>query len=295
MDPKQYQKIKQAPGFIAALDQSGGSTPAALAKFGIAEVAYKTEAEMYDQVHAMRTRIIKSPSFSGEKVIGAILFENTMRREIDGLATADYLWQQKGIVPFLKCDKGLDEEKDQAQCLKPLPDLEVLLEEAIAANIFGTKMRSVIHAANPKGISAVVKQQFELGKRILATGLIPIIEPEVTITISDKADAEDMLLQEILTELDNLADGQEIMLKLALPEKANQYQKLVEHPKVLRVVALSGGYPLTEAVARLSQNQGMIASFSRALSEPLSAQQSDAEFDSTMATTVDTISAASNS
>lgn len=282
-------------GFIAALDQSGGSTPKALKLYGISEDAYSGEEEMFGLIHAMRARIIKSPAFSGDKVIGAILFERTMDGEIDGIPTADYLWQKRGVVPFLKCDQGLAAESDNVQLMKPMPDLDALLERAVKKNVFGTKMRSVINAANPAGIAAVVDQQFAVGKQILGHGLVPIIEPEVTITIADKAAAEDILLAEITRHVDALPDGQRIMLKLSLPTKANLYAPLIAHPKVMRVVALSGGYSREEANRLLAQNKGMIASFSRALAEGLSAQQSDAEFDKTLAATIDSIFEASRS
>ena len=289
----QTQQIASGQGFIAALDQSGGSTPKALLQYGIDDTGYSGEAEMFDLIHGMRQRIIKSPAFSGDRVVGAILFEMTMDRDIDGTPTADYLWQTRQVVPFLKVDKGLAEAKDGAQCLKPMPDLDTLLERAVSKNIFGTKMRSVILEANQDGIEAVVKQQFDIGKQILSHGLMPIIEPEITITMDDKAQAEQMLSDAILAQLDALAADQQVMLKLTLPEVANQYKELADHPKVLKVVALSGGYSRSIANSMLSKNANMIASFSRALTEGLSAQQSDAEFDAMLATTIVSIYQAS--
>ncbi|MFY0691837.1 MAG: fructose bisphosphate aldolase [Paracoccaceae bacterium] len=290
---EQTQKMTDGQGFIAALDQSGGSTPKALRLYGITEDAYSSEAEMFDLIHAMRSRIASSPAFTGEKVIGAILFEMTMDRMIGGKPAARYLWEERGVVPFLKVDKGLADEADSVQLMKPIDGLDALLERANAAGIFGTKMRSVINGAAPGGIAAVVAQQFEIGKAILAHGLIPIIEPEVTISIADKADAEDILLAEIAKQLDGLDAGQQIMLKLTLPETANHYKPLIDDPRVMRVVALSGGYSREEANTRLAQNSGMIASFSRALTEGLSAQQSDDDFDATLAATIDSIYQAS--
>ena len=288
---KQTEQIAKGAGFIAALDQSGGSTPKALKLYGVSEDAYSSEAEMFDLVHAMRARIIKSPAFTGEKVVGAILFEMTMDRDIDGIPTATYLWEKRGVVPFLKIDKGLEAEVDGCQMLKPIPGLEDLLARAVAAGIFGTKERSVISAANETGIKAVVAQQFELGRAVIAAGLMPIIEPEVTISIADKAEAEAMLRAAILAELDKM-DAQ-VMLKLSLPTVPNFYKPLVDHPKVLKVVALSGGYARDEANAMLAQNSGMIASFSRALTEGLSAQQSDAEFDAKLGEAIESIYQAS--
>jgi fructose-bisphosphate aldolase class I len=280
-------------GFIAALDQSGGSTPKALKLYGIDESGWSSETEMFDLVHKMRTRIIKSPAFTGDKVMGAILFEQTMDRDIDGTPTAQYLWEKRRVVPFLKVDKGLAEAKDGVKLMKPMPDLDALLARAVAKGVFGTKMRSVIDAANPQGIAAVVDQQFEVGRQILAHGLVPIIEPEVTISIPDKAEAEDILLAEIRKHLDGVPAGKQIMLKLTLPEKANLYRPLIEDKRVMRVVALSGGYSREEANRKLAQNKGMIASFSRALTEGLSAQQSDAEFDAALASAIDSIFEAS--
>jgi fructose-bisphosphate aldolase class I len=279
---EQFTKIKSGDGFIAALDQSGGSTPKALKLYGIEADQYSNDAEMYDLIHAMRKRIITSSAFDGTRVLGAILFEMTMDRDIDGTPTADYLWNSCGVVPFLKVDKGLADEENQAQCLKPMPDLDALLSRAVSKNVFGTKMRSVINGANPAGVRAVVNQQFDIGLQILSHGLIPIIEPEVTISIADKSAAEELLRDAILDRLNALNDDQNVMLKLTLPEEANLYKPLVDHPRVLRVVALSGGYSLAEANARLSKNTGVIASFSRALSETLNANQSNAEFDTAL-------------
>jgi len=292
-NPDQFKRVSAGQGFIAALDQSGGSTPKALRLYGVEENEYSGEAEMFDRIHQMRSRIIKSPAFNGDKVVGAILFEMTMDRDIDGTPTATYLWNECQVVPFLKVDKGLADEGGGVQVMKPMPDLDALLDKAVAKGIFGTKMRSVISAANPEGVKAVVAQQFEIGKQILAKGLVPIIEPEVTITIADKAAAEDLLRDAILAELDALADDQNIMLKLSLPENDNQYKALVDHPRVVKLVALSGGYSREEANDKLSRNSGMIASFSRALTEGLSAKQTDAEFDDTLAATIDTIYQAS--
>ncbi|MBU0583290.1 MAG: fructose bisphosphate aldolase [Alphaproteobacteria bacterium] len=280
-------------GFIAALDQSGGSTPKALKLYGVDESAWSSEAEMFDLVHRMRTRIIKSPAFTGDKVMGAILFEQTMDRDIDGTPTAKYLWENRHVVPFLKVDKGLADTVDGVKLMKPMPELDALLKRAVEKGIFGTKMRSVIDAANPKGIAAVVDQQFQIGLQILSHGLVPIIEPEVTISIPDKAKAEDILLAEIRRHLDKVPAGKQIMLKLTLPEKANLYAPLIADPRVLRVVALSGGYSREEANERLRQNTGMIASFSRALTEGLSASQSDAEFNAALASAIDSIFEAS--
>ena len=289
----QREKIAKGEGFIAALDQSGGSTPKALRLYGIPEQSYASEAEMFDLVHAMRARIAQAPAFTGDKVIGAILFERTMDREIAGLPSAQYLWQERGIVPFLKIDKGLAEPDHGVRLMKPMPDLDALLARGVAAGVFGTKMRSVIDAADAGGIAANVDQQFEVADRILAQGLVPIIEPEVTISIPDKAQAEDMLRDALRARLDMLPEGAEVMLKLTLPEAANLYAGLVDHPRVLRVVALSGGYSRDEANARLARNRGVIASFSRALTEGLSAEQSDATFNSTLASAIDRIRAAS--
>lgn len=290
---QQTEQIKNGKGFIAALDQSGGSTPKALRLYGVAETAYSGEAEMYDMIHAMRSRIIKSPAFTGDKVVGAILFEQTMDRAIDGIPTATYLWEKRGVVPFLKIDKGLEAEVDGCQLMKPMPGLGALLDRAAKAGIFGTKERSVISAANAKGIAAVVAQQFAIGAEVTAHGLMPILEPEVTISIADKAEAEAILLAELLKGLDALPAGSQVMLKLSLPTVVNLYAPLVDHPKVLKVVALSGGYSRDDANAILAKNRGIIASFSRALTEGLSAQQSDAEFDRMLGGAIDSIYAAS--
>ena len=289
----QLQKIKTAPGFIAALDQSGGSTPKALGLYGVTPDAWSNDEEMYAVVHAMRTRIMTSPSFGGDRILGAILFENTMDREVNGQSTASYLWNEKNVVPFLKVDKGLADVVDGAQIMKAMPDLDALLQKALAAGIFGTKMRSVVKEANEKGVNAVVDQQFEVGRRIVAAGLVPIIEPEVDIHCPDKAAAEDLLHAAIMTHLDGLNDDEIVMLKLTLPEKDNLYADFVAHPNVARVVALSGGYSREEANDRLSRQKGMVASFSRALSEGLSAQQSEGEFDATLDASIASIAAAS--
>lgn len=289
----QKQQIANGQGFIAALDQSGGSTPKALKLYGIEEDAYSGDEEMFGLIHEMRARIIKSPAFTGDKVVGAILFERTMDGEIDGIPTAQYLWEKRQVVPFLKVDKGLADSENGVKVMKPMPDLDALLEKGVSKGIFGTKMRSVIDAANPAGIKAVVAQQFEVGKQILGHGLVPIIEPEVTISISDKAEAEEMLLNEIKAQLDALPSDLDVMLKLTLPETDNLYKPLVDHPRVIKVVALSGGYSREEANDRLSRQTGMIASFSRALTEGLSAQQADVDFDATLAATIDDIYKAS--
>lgn len=300
MNSDQFNKVQRGTGFIAALDQSGGSTPKALKLYGIAEDEYSGDAgaidetAMFDLVHQMRSRIITSPSFDGDRILGAILFEDTMDRQIEGRDTADYLWNVKQIVPFLKVDKGLADEKDGAQLMKPIPGLDDLLARARAKGVFGTKMRSVIKLPGA-GLDAVVAQQFEVGKQILAAGLIPIIEPEVDIHSPEKAKAEDQLKSAILTELGKLGDGQDVMLKLTLPDVDNHYRELVEHPKVLRVVALSGGYNRDDACEKLSANHGVIASFSRALTEGLSAQQSDEEFNAALDAAIATIAKASAS
>jgi fructose-bisphosphate aldolase class I len=286
-------KIINQNGFIAALDQSGGSTPKALGLYGVDESEYQGDAEMFAKVHEMRTRIITSSVFNGERVLGAILFEDTLDRDILGQSTSSYLWNVKQVVPFLKVDKGLEAEVNGTQLLKAMPDLDNLLAKANAQNVFGTKMRSVVKLANTVGVEAVIAQQFTVAKQILAAGLMPIIEPEVDIHSPEKAAAEALLKASILTHLDNLATDQQVMLKLTLPEIANFYQDLVNHPKVLKVVALSGGYSREEANNRLTENNGMIASFSRALSEGLSAKQSDAEFDATMDSSIESIYQAS--
>ena len=290
---QQTDQMTSGQGFIAALDQSGGSTPKALKLYGIGEDAYASEAEMFDLIHAMRSRIATAPAFTGDKVVGAILFEMTMDREIGGKPSAQYLWEERGVVPFLKIDKGLEAEADGVQLMKPIPGLDDLLTRAVEHGIFGTKERSVINAASPSGIKAIVAQQFELGAQVLSHGLVPIIEPEVTISIADKAEAEDILLAEITAHLDGVPDGQQVMLKLTLPTKANLYKPLVDHPKVMRVVALSGGYSRDEANTKLAENTGVIASFSRALTEGLSAQQSDEAFNDSISKAIDAIYAAS--
>ena len=289
----QLKKIKNDQGFIAALDQSGGSTPKALKLYGVNEDAWTDEKGMYDVVHAMRTRIVTSPAFSGKRLIGAILFENTMDRDIAGKPTPTYLWDVKGVVPFLKVDKGLADEKDGVQVMKPMPGLDALLKKAKAKHVFGTKMRSVIKQANAAGIDAVVKQQFELGKQILAAGLIPIIEPEVDIKTPNKDKAEDLLKAALLKELNALKPDQRVMLKLTIPTKDDLYAELTKHKNVLRLVALSGGYSRAEANERLARNHGMTASFSRALAEGLTAQQSDAEFNKALDASVESIYRAS--
>ena len=289
----QTDLIKAGKGFIAALDQSGGSTPKALRLYGVEETAYSNDDEMFALIHEMRARIAQAPEFTGDKVVGAILFEKTMDGEINGKPSATYLWEDRGVVPFLKVDKGLASEENGAQVMNPMPELDALLDKANEKGIFGTKMRSVIHAANAEGVKAVVGQQFDVAKQILAKGLMPIVEPEVTISIADKSEAEELLRDEILAQLDALPEDQNVMLKLTLPNVANLYQPLVDHPRVLRVVALSGGYSREQANDMLSQNAGIIASFSRALTEGLSAQQDDAAFNSVIAGTIDDIYAAS--
>jgi fructose-bisphosphate aldolase class I len=287
------QKVQSQAGFIAALDQSGGSTPKALRLYGVAESEYSGDEEMFDKVHQMRTRIITSKSFGGDRILGAILFENTMDREIGGKPTAQYLWEDKQVVPFLKVDKGLAEEADGVQVMKPMPDLDALLDRAVTNGVFGTKMRSVIKRANPAGIKAVVDQQFEIGKQIMAKGLVPIIEPEVDIKSPEKAECEKLLKENILAHLNQLKPDQKVMLKLTLPEVDDFYADCIAHPNVLRVVALSGGYSRQEANERLARQHGMVASFSRALSEGLNAQQSDAEFDKMLDESIASIFAAS--
>jgi fructose-bisphosphate aldolase, class I len=288
MNQEQLDKVKQGHGFIAALDQSGGSTPKALKAYGVNEDQYTNEDEMFDMVHEMRSRIITSPSFTSDKVLGAILFEQTMDREVEGQYTGNYL-ADKGIVPFLKVDKGLAEVENGVQLMKPMPDLEDLLARANNRHIFGTKMRSNILSANKEGIIAVVEQQFEVGKQIIAAGLVPIIEPEVSINAEDKEAIEEILRDAILEELNGLAEDELVMLKLTIPTVPNLYKELVDHPNVIRVVALSGGYTRTEANNLLKQNDGIIASFSRALSSDLNASQSDEEFDSSLAEAIDSI------
>lgn len=286
---EQLEKIAQGKGFIAALDQSGGSTPKALKQYGVDESEYNGDDEMFDKVHEMRTRIITAPAFDGKKILGAILFEKTMDNAINGTPTAEYLWNELKVVPFLKVDKGLADEDNGVQIMKPMPTLDDLLKRAVTKGIFGTKMRSVVHTASATGIAAVVQQQFEVGKQIISHGLVPIIEPEVNINAADKAECEEVLKAEILKQLDALSDDQKIMLKLTLPEKAGFYKELIDHKNVVRVVALSGGYSLEESCDRLSKNDGMIASFSRALSNDLRASQSDDEFNGAISGAIDKI------
>ena len=278
MDTDMLAHATSGKGFIAALDQSGGSTPKALKLYGIEESTYSGETEMFDLMHAMRTRIMTSPAFTGDRVMGAILFEQTMDREVEGLGTAEYLWTVKQVVPFLKVDKGLADEVDGVQLMKEIGGLDDLLARARSKGVFGTKMRSVIKLADSTGVPAIVAQQFEIGRQIVAAGLVPIIEPEVDINSPQKAEAENLLRASILEQLDALDESQNVMLKLTIPDQDDLYRSLVEHPRVVRVVALSGGYSRQDANARLARNHGMIASFSRALTEGLSAQQTDAEF-----------------
>lgn len=289
----QAEQIRAGNGFIAALDQSGGSTPKALGLYGVGEDQFSNDQEMYDLIHAMRTRIVQSPAFTGDKVVGAILFENTMDRDIGGKPSSRYLWEDRNVVPFLKVDKGLEAASNDVQLMKPMPDLDALLTRAAGLGIFGTKMRSVINGANEVGIKAIVDQQFAVGRQIIGHGMVPILEPEVTISIADKAEAEDVLRDAIMAQLDSLADDQNVMLKLTLPETPNHYLALADHPRVMSVVALSGGYSRAEANDRLAKNKSVIASFSRALTEGLSAEQSDAEFDAKLADTIESIYQAS--
>jgi len=293
VNQEQLEKVRAGKGFIAALDQSGGSTPKALKLYGIEEDAYSGEDEMFDLIHEMRSRIITSKAFNGERILGAILFEQTMDREIQGKGTGEFLWSAKGVVPFLKIDKGLAEEADGVQLMKPMPDLDALLARGVAKGMFGTKERSVIKLGNDAGIKAVVDQQFAVGRQVLGHGLVPIIEPEVDIHSPEKAKAEALLKTAILGHLDDLDSDQQVMLKLTLPETDDFYRELVAHPKVLKVVALSGGYSREDANAKLARNHGVIASFSRALTEGLSAQQSDADFDATLDATIQAIYEAS--
>ena len=288
MNKEQFDKVKNGKGFIAALDQSGGSTPKALSDYGVTEDQYNSEDEMFKLVHDMRTRIVSSPAFSSDKIIGAILFEQTMDREVEGKHTGDYL-ADKGVVPFLKVDKGLAEEQNGVQLMKPIPDLDKLLSRANDHKIFGTKMRSNILEFNKTGIDQVVQQQFEIGKQIISAGLVPIIEPEVNINADNKAEIESYLASAILAELNKLNDDELVMLKLTIPTKANQYQELIAHPNVIRVVALSGGYSREHANEVLKQNKDLIASFSRALINDLNVNQSDEEFDKILADTIDSI------
>ena len=290
---EQRERVRSEGGFIAALDQSGGSTPKALSQYGIRDGAWKNDDQMFDLVHAMRARLITSPAFDGKRIMGAILFEGTMDRDIEGTPTATYLWKEKRVVPFLKVDKGLADEKNGVQLMKPIGGLDRLLDRARAKDVFGTKMRSVIKQANPAGIRDVVRQQFEVARQILAKGLVPIIEPEVDIKCPDKAEAEEILRKEILAELDRLSADQRVMLKLTLPERDDFYQPLIEHPRVLKVVALSGGYARDDANRRLARNHGMVASFSRALVEGLLADQSEGEFNSALDASIESIFRAS--
>jgi fructose-bisphosphate aldolase class I len=285
----QLNKVRTQPGFLAALDQSGGSTPKALGIYGIGADAFSNDEEMYALVHAMRTRIVTSPAFNGDRILGAILFENTLDRDIQGKSSSDFLWEDKNVVPFLKVDKGLADESDGVQIMKPMPGLAELLDKARAKNVFGTKMRSVIKSANPSGIARIVEQQFEIGRQIVAAGLTPIIEPEVDINAPDKADAEELLREQLLVQLGQLDASELVMFKLTLPEEANYYQDCQDHPNLLKVVSRSGGYSREEANRRLAQNIGMIASFSRALTEGLSAQQSDEEFNATLDASIQSI------
>lgn len=294
MNSEQMNKARSGRGFIAALDQSGGSTPKALKLYGLEETAYSSEDEMFDLVHAMRTRIIKSPAFTGDRILGAILFEMTMDSAIDGMGSAEYLWQKKGVIPFLKVDSGLAEDSDGAQMMKPIPELAARLAKANSHGVFGTKMRSVIKLADATGVNNVVRQQFEVGKQIIAAGLVPIIEPEVDIKSPQKAEAEVLLKASILTELNALSADQNVMLKLTLPNVAGLYAELVQHPRVVRVVALSGGYSRADANIALAKNSGLIASFSRALTEGLTAQQTEAEFNGSLDAAIQSIFDASN-
>ena len=295
MNDEQLQKMREGDGFIAALDQSGGSTPKALKLYGISEDSYSGDDQMFDLIHEMRARIIKSAAFNGDRILGAILFEMTMDRQIDDLDAGDYLWSRKNIVPFLKIDKGLEAEADGVQLMKPMPGLDDLLQRGVAKNMFGTKERSVIKLANPAGVQAIVDQQFEVGRQVLSHGLVPILEPEIDIHSPEKAQAEELLKPALISGLDGVPDGQQVMFKLTLPEADGFYQELVDHPKVLRVVALSGGYSREEANARLSRNPGVVASFSRALTEGLTAQQTEEDFDTLLDDAVSSIFAASKS
>ncbi len=294
MNHDMLAEITTGPGFIAALDQSGGSTPKALRRYGIEKSAYADEAGMFDLIHAMRARIITSPAFTGDRILAAILFEQTMDRQIAGMGSAEYLWTHKHVVPFLKVDKGLEHEEYGARLMKPIPRLDALLERARGHGVFGTKMRSVVLTADPAGVEAVVAQQFAVARQILAAGLVPIIEPEVDIHSPEKSATEKLLKDALLGHLDGLADGQDVMLKLTLPEQDGYHRELQEHPRVLRVAALSGGYTREEAVQRLARNPGVIASFSRALTEGLTARLSDDEFDAALDASIAAIFAASS-
>ena len=293
IDSQMLSQMQRQPGFIAALDQSGGSTPKALAQYGVSADMYSGDEEMFAQMHAMRVRIMKSPAFRGDQVIGAILFERTMDGEVDGTPVPTFLWKQRGVVPFLKIDKGLEAEADGVQLMKPMPGLDALLARAAKLGIFGTKERAVIHHANPEGVRAVAQQQFEVGAQVSRHGLVPILEPEVSIKSPDKAQAEALLRDELRRGLDQVPEDQPVMLKVTLPEEPNFYLPLIEHPRVVRVVALSGGYPLAEANRRLAQNRGMIASFSRALADDLKFQMSEDEFNQSLGGAIDSIFAAS--
>ena len=294
--PPGYQylkKIEENDGFIAALDQSGGSTPKALRLYGVGESEYSNDREMFDKIHEMRSRIVTSPSFSGDRILGAILFEKTMNLEISGKGSAQYLWQEKQVVPFLKVDKGLEDENNGVQLMKPIPGLEELLRQAIKKEVFGTKMRSVIKNANENGVAAIVKQQFEIAKMIIAAKLVPIIEPEVDIHCETKAEAETMLLEHLMDHIEQLSPDQKVLLKLTIPNENNLFAHCINHPNVIRVFALSGGYSRDEANSRLSLNKGMVASFNRALTEGLSAQQSDEEFNLMLDSSIESIYQAS--
>ncbi len=290
---QQLEKIQKENGFIAALDQSGGSTPKALHLYGIGTSDYSDDEEMFDRIHEMRTRIITSPSFGGDRILGTILFENTMNRTISGMGSANYLWQKKRVVPFLKVDRGLEEEKDGVQMMKPMPGLEELLRQAGSNEVFGTKMRSVIKVANGPGVTAIVDQQFKIGKQIISAGLVPILEPEVDIHSETKSAAEEMLLKRLMERIRGLSSGQKVMLKVSLPNRDNLYAPCIEHPNVLKVVALSGGHSREDANALLARNNGMTASFSRALTEGLTAQQSDEKFNAILDSTIESIFQAS--
>ncbi|MEA2499556.1 MAG: fructose-bisphosphate aldolase, class [Actinomycetota bacterium] len=293
LNREQFEKVKSGDGFIAALDQSGGSTPKALRLYGVEESSYSNDDEMFALIHEMRARIVTSPAFNGDRILGAILFEQTLDREIGGRSATDYLWAEKNVVPFLKVDKGLADEADGVQLMKPMPDLDKLLDRALEQNVFGTKMRSVVKLADPKGIEGIVEQQFEIGQRIADRGLVPILEPEIDIKSPQKSEAEALLRDHIMKRLEEVPNSMSLLFKLTLPEEDNFYSDLVDHPKVVRVVALSGGYSRDEANARLSRNKGVVASFSRALTADLSVDQSDAEFNAALEAAIASIYAAS--
>ncbi|AIY04626.1 fructose-1,6-bisphosphate aldolase [Planococcus sp. PAMC 21323] len=293
MNQEQMDFVKNGKGFIAALDQSGGSTPKALALYGVSENQYSSEEEMYDLIHEMRTRVMTAPSFNSDSIVGAILFEQTMDRKVEGQYTPDYLWEKKGVAPFLKVDKGLADEENGVQVMKPMPNLDDLLKRANERNIFGTKMRSVIKEANADGIKKVVEQQFEVGKQILAAGLVPILEPEVDINSKDKEQSEKILKEEMLKHLDSLNEDQNVMIKITIPTEDNYYKEMIDHPRVVRVVALSGGYKRDDANQKLAANNGLIASFSRALSEGVNANQTDEEFNAMLENSIKDIYEAS--